>query len=149
MAKHYRELMVWQLADELRKEVHQLTGSGPAARDFRFRDQLRDAVSGLPANVAEGFRRGRRSPVDFARFTTYSFSGLGEVEDRLDDGQARGYWDDAQLAPARRLIRRLTPALRNFLGYLLSARAAARTQSRHAEPEEPEEPHEPDKPQPQ
>jgi four helix bundle protein len=113
---------------------------------------LRDAVSALPANIAEGFRRG--SSVDFARFTTYSFSGLNEVEDRLDDGQARGYWDDTQLAAARRLIRRLTPALRNFLSYLLSAKAAARAQAlrtarataRVTEPVEPAEPEEPVEP---
>jgi four helix bundle protein len=56
-AKHFRELIVWQLGDQLRQELIRLTAAGSAARDFELRDQLRDAVAGVPANIAEGFRR--------------------------------------------------------------------------------------------
>jgi len=55
-AKNHKELIVWQVADELRMKVYQLTAGRPASRDFKFCDQLRDAVGGIPSNIAEGFR---------------------------------------------------------------------------------------------
>ena len=138
-AKNHRELVVWQLADELRREVLALTANPPASRDFAFRDQLRDAMSSIPANLAEGFRRSSAS--DFARFVTYAFSGLAEVEDRIDDGLVRGYWKSEDLRNTRRLIRRLTPGLLSLLRYLRTPLARARSQALQREPKpEPAEP---------
>ena len=117
-AKNHRELIVWQVADELRMEVYQLTARSPASRDFKFCDQLRDAVSGIPSNIAEGFRR--KSSTDYARFITYAFSGMDETEERLADGVKRGHWAKDELTMANRLLRRLTKGLRNFQAYLLS-----------------------------
>src|SRR5262245_37901512 len=97
-ARHYKELIVWQLADELRREVYRLIKSSPAARDFGFRDQLREAVSGVPANIAEGFRR--RQSGDFSRFLTYAFSSLDETQERLEDGVLRDHWSESDLSVA-------------------------------------------------
>jgi four helix bundle protein len=124
-ARHFRELIVWQLADELRREVYLLIDSSNAARDFEFRNQLRRAVAGIAANLADGFRRG--SAVDFARLVAYSACSLDETENWLIDGIARGHWDDQGLVDARRLIRRLTPAIRRLQRYLLSSTAATRS----------------------
>jgi len=49
---------------------------------------------------------------------TFAFSSMDETEERLHDGILREYWTDSQLAAARRYIRRLTPAMRNFRDYL-------------------------------
>ena len=156
MARHFRELIVWQLADLLAVEVYRLIATTPANRDFQFRDQLRDAVSGIGIQIADGFPRGA---VDFARFVTYAESNLTETEGWLNDGVRRGYWTHEDLADAAILIRRLTPGLRDFLGYLLSKEAARRSRDFRArrskrknigpprgEPAEPEEPEEPEEP---
>jgi four helix bundle protein len=118
-AKRYEDLVVWQLAMELKREVYRLTASGPAARDFKFRNQIRAAVAGIPSHLAEGFRR--FYPKDFARFVTYGYSALGETKNWLNDGIDRGYWGERDLAASRLLIRRLDPGLRELLHYLTSA----------------------------
>jgi four helix bundle protein len=60
---------------------------------LEFKDQLRDAASGVPANIAEGF--GRNNPAEFAQFIRYALASLREAETRLKDGIARGYWKEA------------------------------------------------------
>jgi hypothetical protein len=45
MASRYESLEAWQIADELGREVIALTETGPAAKDFAFRDEIRDAVT--------------------------------------------------------------------------------------------------------
>ena len=118
----YKQLIVWQLADELRREVYRLLSLRTVGRDLKFRNQLSDAVSSIPSNLAEGFRRS--SPLDFARFVDYAFSGIAEVSERLDDGQIRRYWTAADLAGARRLFLRIDRALTNLLRYLQTPEAA-------------------------
>jgi four helix bundle protein len=157
VARDYHDLVVWQLADELRREVYRLTDSGSVLRDFKFRAQLRDAASGIPSNVAEGFRR--VSAREFARFLRYSFSGLGETVERLQDGVLRRHWDQAALRASMRLIKRLDAGLVELIRYLQTPAALARSQAildgqstfvrtpvEPAEPAEPAEPVEPAEP---
>ena len=47
----FQDLIVWQLADELRREVFAATEAGKAARDFKYRDQIRDASSSAARNM--------------------------------------------------------------------------------------------------
>jgi four helix bundle protein len=53
-ARNHRELVAWQLADELRRLIFKSTSTGPASRDFTFRDQIRDSASSACRNTAEG-----------------------------------------------------------------------------------------------
>jgi hypothetical protein len=43
VAKRYEDLVCWQLANELEQLVFELTATGPAARDFKLHDQIRDS----------------------------------------------------------------------------------------------------------
>ena len=45
MAKHYSEMVVWQLADEIRQRVFRWTEREPFARDFKAKGQIEDAIS--------------------------------------------------------------------------------------------------------
>lgn len=123
--KTYQELIVWQLADELRKEIYRLLREGPASRDFRFADQLRAAVSSIAANIVEGF--GRFGSVDFARYLDIAYASAGETANWLDDGVARGHWTEDDIAAARLLLRRLNPALTHLMRYLRSPQGKAKS----------------------
>ena len=114
------ELIVWQLADELRTDVFRLAERDSVQRDFRFRDQLRGAVSSIAANITEGY--GRTNHTDFARFLDFAMGSLRETENWLIDGVGRRYWTEAESAPARRLCKRLTVAITNLRKYLRSTR---------------------------
>ena len=111
--------MVWQLGTELRQKVHAITAVGPAARDRRFCDQIRDAASSVTRNIAEGF--GRYGNREFARFLTIARGSLFEVEDQLRDGVARGYWDSATTKELHDLCNRTVAAITYFIRYLKSA----------------------------
>ena len=60
----FQDLFVWQIADELRREIIAFTDVEPAAKDFRFRSQVREAIASVCRNTSEGFDRFR--PAEFA-----------------------------------------------------------------------------------
>jgi hypothetical protein len=55
----YEDLDCWKLANELKLRVYEMIDASSAKQDFRFRDQLRAAVSSGPSNLAEAFGRDR------------------------------------------------------------------------------------------
>ena len=85
--------MAWQLAETLKCEVLSFTESGPAARDFRFRDDIRASSASAPANIAEGF--GRFKPGQFAQFLGYAKASLVETQNHLIDARDRQFIDAA------------------------------------------------------
>ena len=84
--------MAWQLSYQLTCEVFAFTEIGPAARDFKFRDQVRDSAASAGRNIAEGF--GRFSPGDFARFLRYARASVLETRNSLIEARGRGYLPD-------------------------------------------------------
>ena len=131
-ARRYEDLIVWQLAHELQREVFALTETGPASRDFKFCNQIREASSSGPRNIAEGF--GRFSPGDFARFMEIAKGSLTETHNHARDGFERGYFTEEQRERLCRLAGRAIKAAIPFILYLKS-RAASR--KRYKRPREP------------
>jgi four helix bundle protein len=103
----FRNLVVWQLADELRREILAFTDTGPASRDFKYRDQIRDAIASVCRNTSEGFDRFR--PAEFARFLEFARGSLGEVQDCLLDGRDRKYMDGRTPNPGTVNVELLNP----------------------------------------
>lgn len=88
------DLIVYQLAGQLRAEVVQLTRGENASRQFRLKDQLLGAAGSVVANIAEGY--GRSGHADFARFLDVASGSLRETEEWIKDGVARGVWTAAE-----------------------------------------------------
>jgi four helix bundle protein len=61
----------------------------PAARDFGFRDQIRDSIRSVKRNIAEGF--GRFYPKEFLRFVRTAAGSLHETKNHLHDVLRRHY----------------------------------------------------------
>jgi four helix bundle protein len=68
----------------------------PAAKDCRYRDQIRDAIASACRNTADGFDRFR--PSEFARFLEFARGSLGEVQNCLIDGEQRRYIERERVA---------------------------------------------------
>jgi four helix bundle protein len=111
-----QDLIVWQLAAELRDQVAALTELPSARRDFPLVNQIRGAAGSVAANVAEGY--GRQRHIEFARFLDFAMGSLRETDEWLRDGTRRQLWTEDQAAPAHRTCRRLTPALQSLRRYL-------------------------------
>ena len=54
-AKHFSELISWQLADQLRVEVFKFTSRPDFVRDLKLHSQTEDAVNSICRNISEGF----------------------------------------------------------------------------------------------
>ena len=115
-ARHFSELIAWQLADRMRVLVFGLTGRTPFDRDLKARSQLDDAVNSVCRNIAEGF--GCDSHREFARFLSISRRSLNELLDGLIAAVQKGYVTQEDVAPARALSERLYPAISNLKRYL-------------------------------
>ena len=114
-ARHYTELVVWQLAEEIRIHTFALTRRDPFARDFKHQRQTEDAVDSVCRNIAEGFGCDH---VEFARFLEISRRSLNELLDCLHSAHLKGYVSSEEVIAIRALTRREFPALSNLIAYL-------------------------------
>ena len=117
MAEKFTDLVCWQLSDELRRLILEITAQSHVARDFKYCDQSKDAARSAASNIAEGFGRFRHR--EFANFLTIAIGSLSEVWDLLIDGHERGYVNNAQLEQGKRLIVRAKSACVALKAYLL------------------------------
>jgi four helix bundle protein len=115
-ARHFSELTVWKLADELRVETLKLTKRPEFARNLKAQAQAEDAVNSICRNTAEGF--GCESHGQFAWFLRVARRSLNELQDACRGAEQKGYVTSSDLAPIRALTRRLYPALKRFIAYL-------------------------------
>jgi four helix bundle protein len=126
--RRYERLEVWQLADDLKREVYALVRTGAAARDFEFRDQIRNSAASTTKNIAEGF--GRFHPGEFAHFMEFAVASVMETRDSLKDGVDRGYFLPEQVVNAQRLADRSIRCATRFIVYLKREAARRRKQKR-------------------
>ena len=90
MPKSHKQLICWQLADELRQLIIEHTAAGLVAADYRFTNNLRDAIASACRNQSEGFYKYKHRP-QRPYFNTARAS-LGETQDGIEDGRQRGYF---------------------------------------------------------
>lgn len=87
MARDYRKLRVFDLADGLVVRIDHVTKAFPATERYGLQVQLRRAALSVPTNIVEG--SARRSTRDFVHFITiaagsaYEARYLTEVSERL------------------------------------------------------------------
>jgi len=115
-AKHFRELVCWQLAQELKPAIYKLIESPTIKRDLRFCDQIREAARSGPRNIAEGF--GRRTHREFAMFLDVARGSLMECQNHLQDGVDRRYLSHAEFTSLNALAQRTCGAVARLQRYL-------------------------------
>jgi len=130
-AYRYEDLVCWQLADELEQLVFALTATGPASKDFKFRDQIRDSSSSATRNMSEGF--GRFPPPEFANFLRIARGSLMETHNSAGAGLKKGYFTADEADRMQRLAARSSKATTRLINYLDSQRP----RSRRRRPREP------------
>lgn len=62
----FEDLICWRKANELVKEIYELTYVSKFSKDYALKDQIRRAAISIPLNIAEGF--GRRTHKEFKNF---------------------------------------------------------------------------------
>jgi len=87
--ERFEDILAWQKARVLTKEVYESTKLGAFARDFGLRDQIQRASVSTMSNIAEGFERG--GDKEFAQFLSNSKGSCGEVKSHLYVALDQGY----------------------------------------------------------
>lgn len=77
----YKDLIAWQKALVLVKEVYKLTRTLPENEKFNFVSQLNRSALSIPSNIAEGW--GRESKGSFTNFLKIARGSLYELETQI------------------------------------------------------------------
>ena len=115
-ARHFTELIVWQLADQHRVEVFALTERSSLRQDYQLRSHIDDAADSVCRNIAEGVVS--ESHREFARFLRIARRSLNEVQDGFRSAQIKRHIVEDDVRTARGLQRRLYSAIASLLKHL-------------------------------
>jgi four helix bundle protein len=77
----YYELVVWQKAIALTKEVYRLVGFLPQSELHALSNQMRRAAVSIPSNIAEG--HSRNSTKEYINFLSIARGSKSELETQL------------------------------------------------------------------
>lgn len=77
----FEELIAWQKARALTKEIYALTRRGALAKDFGLSGQMQRASVSIMSNIAEGFERNKRG--EFHQFLSIAKASCAEVRSQL------------------------------------------------------------------
>ena len=92
MYKSFKDMVVWQNAIAVSKEVFEMTISLPKSEDYGLTSQIRRAANSVSANIAEGY--GRKTKKDKSIFYVYSRGSAFETQSHLEYGKKVGYFTD-------------------------------------------------------
>lgn len=95
--KSYKELIVWQKAMELVKEIFLLTDKFPKSELFGIASQMRRAVVSIPSLIAEGY--GRNSANYYRQFFSMAYGSALELETQTIISK------DLKLAPPKSFLK--------------------------------------------
>ena len=90
----FEDLIAWQKARDLTKQLYKLTSDGQFAKDFSLRDQIRRAAVSIMSNISEGFERG--SINEFHQFLVIAKASCAEVRSQLYVAFDAGYINESR-----------------------------------------------------
>ena len=118
--KSHEDIDAWQLATELKEWVFRIVQRPRVARHVNFCDDIRRSARSGPANIAEGFWRGRGKPRENARFVGYALGSLGETKNHLRDAFVEKYLDESEYDGVIALNRRALQATKGWYDFLVA-----------------------------
>ena len=92
--KRFEDIVAWQEARTMVKQVYTLTQESGFSKDFGMRDQIQRAAVSVMTNIAEGFDCD--SNVEFGRFLGIARRSAVEVQSLLYTATDIGYLNEEQ-----------------------------------------------------
>ncbi len=105
----YKDLIVWQKADNLAIEIYKITKTFPKEEIYGLTSQLRRAGLSIPTNIVEGYTR--KGDKELSRFVSIAIGSMAETEYLLDFSKRLGYMNGTEFEKIE--------ALRSEVGKLL------------------------------
>ena len=97
----YKDLVVWQKAMLLVKEIYAIVKLLPKEEQYALSDQMRRAVVSIPSNIAEGY--GRNSTNDYIRFLNIARGSKYELDTQIQICVMLNYISEEKTATALEL----------------------------------------------
>ncbi len=85
----FEELVAWQKARELTREIYRVSRSGQWSKDYGLAGQIQRSAVSIMSNIAEGFERGGRA--EFHQFLSTAKGSCAEVRAQLYVAYDAGY----------------------------------------------------------
>ena len=101
--EEFEDLIAWQKARELTREVYRVTRQGWFSKDYGLSGQIQRAAVSIMSNIAEGFERG--NPREFHQFLSVAKASCAEVRSQLYVALDVGYLDEASFQELMRLAK--------------------------------------------
>jgi len=111
----FEDLIAWQKARELTKEIYRVTAAGKFEKDFGLRSQIERASVSIMSNIAEGFDRAGRA--EFHQYLVVAKGSCAEVRSQLYVANDIGYISNEELDT----LKKRTEELSKIIGGLRSA----------------------------
>jgi four helix bundle protein len=97
----FRDLVAWQKGVALSLMVYRLTKRFPDEEKFGMISQMRRSAVSIPANIAEGYGRGRRA--EYIRYLEIGRGSLFELQTYVELAREMQWVDGEDLAAVARL----------------------------------------------
>lgn len=88
-AQSYRQLIAWQKALELVKQIYELTKEFTKEEIYGLTSQIWRAAVSVPSNIAEG--HGRDSTKEFLHHLSFAYGSLMETETQILIAESLNY----------------------------------------------------------
>ncbi|MEH2091669.1 MAG: four helix bundle protein [Nostoc sp.] len=92
--ERFEDLIAWQKARVLTRDIYQVTQQGAFARDFGLSGQIQRAAVSIMSNIAEGFERSYLG--EFHQFLSIAKSSCAELRSQLYVALDVGYLDQVK-----------------------------------------------------
>ncbi|HBH96249.1 MAG TPA: four helix bundle protein [Candidatus Omnitrophica bacterium] len=118
MARNFKSIKAWQLADDLAVVIYDVTKHFPSQERYGLVLQMRRAAVSVPANIAEGATR--NSPKEYIQFLSIAKGSLAELEYYLHLSKRLSYLTDSQEQHLIQLHQQAARTLHGLMRYLQS-----------------------------
>lgn len=112
----FEDLPIWQEARKLTKDVYTVTQDGDFSKDFRFKNQIRDASVSVMSNIAEGFEN--QTTKQFIRYLYIAKGSSGEFRSQLYVALDAGYIKEEVMLNFKKRAENISKQASNLIGYL-------------------------------
>jgi four helix bundle protein len=117
--KSFEEIICWQAARDLNKEMAQLIDSGRFQRNYRLINQIEGSAGSIMDNIAEGFERSGNK--EFLQFLYIAKGSCGELRSQLYRALDRNYITQLEFDKFYQQSKHVITLIQKLIAYLHSS----------------------------
>jgi len=114
--RHYRDLIAWQKAMELAREIYAATEKFPNSETFGLRMQLRRSSVNVATHIAEG--HGRLTDAENRKSLSIARGSLNELETQLELAASLRFLNDQTALQLLELATEVVKLINGLIGVL-------------------------------